>query len=229
MFCWSKCGFLNMMSLFVGAVSLIVNALNSRKCKISYSHYILSSSINSTYFKSSFKFTFTLVWAIRLGHILRCKDVLNWLVLSQCSSRWVQSQTTLPLKRSFFPRCDWCKIADQAHVHQSKTITKLGTTFSIFRKETRCTLIWIEETRQMNTGQGSRDICSTSALITLTSKGWWSTQRISESGWKKPLRSSSPTYDWTSPHHPDSGTATSSLFLNTTRDGDSTTSWGSLF
>lgn len=57
MFYWSKFGFLDMMGLFVGAVSLIVNAVSPRKQGISYSHYILSSSINSTYFKSSFKFT----------------------------------------------------------------------------------------------------------------------------------------------------------------------------
>lgn len=54
---WSKFGFFDVMDLFVGAVSLIANALNPRRSRISYSHYILSSSTNSTYFKSSFKFT----------------------------------------------------------------------------------------------------------------------------------------------------------------------------
>lgn len=57
MFYWSKFGFLDLMGLFFGAVSLVVNVLNPRKCKILYSHYILSATISSTYFKSSFKFT----------------------------------------------------------------------------------------------------------------------------------------------------------------------------
>lgn len=57
MFYWSKFGFLDLMGLFFGAVPLVVNALNPRKCKILYYHYILSSSINSAYFKSTFKFT----------------------------------------------------------------------------------------------------------------------------------------------------------------------------
>lgn len=162
------------MGLFVVAVSLVENALNPMRCKILYSHYILSSAAISHYMKSSFKFT--LVWAIWLGYILRCKDVLNWLVLSQRSSGSVQWQTTLPLKRSFFPRCDWWKPAEQPHVHQSyyKTTTWLGTTCSISRKEARRILIWIEVTRWRNTGQGSRDTCSASLLIRSTSKGWCS-------------------------------------------------------
>ena len=48
---------LDMMGLFVVAVSLAENALNPMTCKIFYSHYILSPSVISKYRKSSFKFT----------------------------------------------------------------------------------------------------------------------------------------------------------------------------
>lgn len=166
------------MGLFVVAVSLVENALNPMRCKILYSYYILSSAAISHYVKSSFKFT--LDWAIWLGYILRCKDVPNWLVLSQRSSGSVQWQTILPLKRSFFPRCDWWKPAEQPHVHQSyyKTTTWLGTICNISRKEARRILIWIEVTRWRNTGQGSRDTCSASLLIRSTSKGWCSSHPL---------------------------------------------------
>lgn len=46
MFYWSKFGFLDMMGLFVGAASLIMNALNPRKHEISYS--IIYSHFPST-------------------------------------------------------------------------------------------------------------------------------------------------------------------------------------
>lgn len=57
MFSWSQFGFLDVMGLFVAAVSLVENALNPMRCRILYSHYILSSSVISNYMKSSFKFT----------------------------------------------------------------------------------------------------------------------------------------------------------------------------
>lgn len=205
-----------MMGLFVVAVSLVQNALNPMRCKILYSHHLLSSSVISNYMKSSFKFT--LVWALCLRHILRCQDVLNWLVLSQCSSGSVQWQTPLPLKKSFFPRCDWWKPAELPHVHQShyKTTTRLGTTCSISRKEARCTLIWIEVTRWRNRGQGSRDTGSASPLLRPTSKcrcsphtsyhalrNWNLDTTVTTEGWS--LGSCSllwPAMPWTLRKHP---------------------------
>lgn len=54
---WSKYCFLDMIDLFVAAISLLENALNPMKYKILYSYYIISSSVMSNYMKRSFKFT----------------------------------------------------------------------------------------------------------------------------------------------------------------------------